>query len=159
MKKLLFGFFAAILAASALVSAQTYSTTTTLSAAITSTSQTQVLVAAATSIAANTTALVVDGEWMPVVALNGTTVTVVRTGAPQTHLNGATVIVSPIQAGISVDPPHGSCTASNYQYLPLINTQNGNVWLCWGPSGLAGTIWKATNAKNVTYNSLLTSLS
>lgn len=131
--------------------AQTELTQTTLSAAVTDTSGQTVRVASATGIAVNSTGLWVDHEYMPVVAISGTTITVQRGGfgtRANTHASGAKVWVSVAGSAISYDP-NGSCTAGQGldRYEPLINTVNGNMWRCGG-SG-----WYGANTARLTYGS------
>lgn len=132
------------------VSAQTYLTSTTLSSAVTSPTQTQIVVASATGIAAGG-ALYVDHELMIVTAVSGTTITVTRFQAPNTHAASSTVIIIPAAARatalVTRDPRAGSCTLTDYQYLPIINTDTGNVWLCRyiGTAVTASRVWAATN--------------
>lgn len=104
---------------------------TTLSAAITDSGSTTVVVAAATglnsnsySIAAKTSYLYVDGEYMAVNKVNGTTLSVTRGyGGTRagTHASGALVFVGPSTffGNSRLDSlPVGSCTRSNVANLP-----------------------------------------
>lgn len=150
-------------------SAQTYLTSTTNSAAI-SASQTTVAVASASGIAAGG-ALYIDREWMSVRSVSGTNITVQRgVGGTVANAHGAsrTAIIIPAAAvslvAQSVDPAGsagvGTCSASSYQYLPLINVVNGNVWLCrYTAAAQSAKVWAATNSAPITYNSLLLNLS
>jgi hypothetical protein len=106
--------------------------------------------------------VMVDREAMTVSAINSTTISVFR-GAfgtiATTHGNGATVLVGPPQQFVSVDPAPGSCTASDYPYLPLVNYINGNVWLCrYSAAAQSYTRWVGTNNVLLTYNSLAINL-
>lgn len=156
MKRVVLGLLAALIL-SVPASAQTYLTSTTNSAAITS-SQTTFAVASATGIVAGG-ALYVDREWMIVRSVSGTNITVLRgQGGTVANSHGAsrTVVIVPLAAVSlvpqSVDPGGtagiGACTASNFQFLPLINVTNGNVWLC------IASVWSGTNVAPLTYNSL-----
>lgn len=140
---------------------QTYITSTTLAAAVTSPSTDTISVASATGVSAGRV-IYVDREAMTVVSVSGTSVRVFR-GAfgtvAGTHGNGATVLVGVPAQFVSVDPAPGSCTASDYPNLPLVNVITGNVWLCryTGPAQTY-TRWAATNSTLITYNSLLLNL-
>jgi hypothetical protein len=137
--------------------AQTYLTSTTNSAAITST-QTTFAVASATGIAAGG-ALYVDREWMPVRSVSGVNITVLRGQAgtvANAHGASRTVVIIPV-AAVALVPQRvepagstglGTCTVANHRFLPYINLTNGNLWLC------LASVWKATNATPITYNSL-----
>lgn len=154
MKRILITLVTLLSLAAVPASAQTYLSTTTLSAAVTSTTQTTITVASASGIAAGGQ-LYVDHELMNVVSVSGTTITVFRPQRPTTHNSAAVVIIIPAAAKATVavtTDPAGSCTASSYAYLPLINTDTGNVWLCWaqGSSGPnTGRLWHATNTRSV----------
>lgn len=153
---------AAFLLWSAPSGAQTYATSTTLAAAVTSASATTIRVTSATGFSAGLV-VYIDREAMTINAVSSTTITVFR-GAfgtiAATHGNGATVVVGQPQQFVSVDPAAGSCTASNYPYLPLINYINGNAWLCrYTAAAQSYTRWAGTNGVLVTYNSLLLNLS
>jgi len=149
--------------------AQTYLTSTTNSAAMTS-SATSFTVASATGIAAGG-ALYVNREYMTVRSVSGTVVTVTRGQAgtvANAHGASQTVIIIPAAAIPTVitlkDPTPidgvGTCTASEHQYLPVINVGNGNVWLCrYTAAAQTATVWAATNQTLITYNSLLLNLS
>lgn len=88
--------------------------------------------------------LVIDSELMQVTGIGGTpTFTVNRSGqggtSVTTHAAGAIVwmvLPSASQTLTTVDPS-GSCTASNYQYLPLINAATGTAWYCNAINGAA----------------------
>lgn len=159
----------AVLALSAPAWAQTYLTSTTNSAAMNA-SQSTVIVASATGIAAGG-ALYVNREYMTVRSVSGTTITVARGQAgtvANAHGASQTVIIIPAAAVptvvTSVDPAPvagvGSCTLTDYQYLPIINVTNGNVWLCrYTAAAQSFRRWAATNEVLVTYNSLLLNLS
>jgi hypothetical protein len=152
MKKLILIFTLVALAAVPL-EAQTYLSTTTLSAAVTSQTQRTITVASASGIAAGGQ-LFIDHELMDVVSVSGTTITVNRFTNPSTHNSAAVVIIAPAAAKSTAFVPNsgvpraGSCTPSNYAYLPIVNTDTGDVWLCWaqGSSGPnASRLWHVTN--------------
>ncbi len=151
MKRIIISLLAALLLTSGVASAQTYSRSTTLGAAVTSTSANVVAVASATGITANTTGLWVDNEFMVVNRVNGLQISVQRGSngsVAQTHATSAVVVVQPVIATVSTTLS-GSCTASNYQYLPLLNPATGDLWLC------RSSVWKGTNNRIVTANSIL----
>lgn len=143
------------------VSAQTYLTKTTLSAAVsTPTSSqgagTEITVASATTAAAGG-AVYIDHEAMTIVSVSGTRLRVVR-GAngtvATTHASGADVIIFPVAAlqgplpaltQLNGRPLAGSCNPANYPYLPIVDSDSGNVHLCWAKSATYGRIWSYTN--------------
>lgn len=137
--------------------AQTVLSNTTLSVAITGfpdAAGNTVRVASATGITANTTGLfvVTTGEYMPVTAVSGTTLTVVRGGDGTRAWPAATsavVLVVPAAATVQFNPV-GPCTRGSglARYQPVINTRTGDVSIC----RLAGT-WATTNATVFTPNS------
>lgn len=124
---------------------------TTLSAAITSTSTTTVVVAAATglnsnsyAIAAKTSYLWIDGEYMAVNAVNSTTLSVTRgySGSrAMTHASGALVFVGPSNFFSSSVPgilPGGSCTRANIPALPRPSIQSQSIFDCLGGQWVQG---------------------
>lgn len=121
---------------------QTALNTTTLSAAITSTSDQTVRVASATGIVAKTTALYVDRELMPVTAVSGTVITVIRGGGgtkATLHASSSAVYAGLLQYFSTTDR-YGACTSTNEIALPVINVANGSVFDCrssgtWIPIG------------------------
>ena len=145
-KTLMLVSFVALL--SALSFAQVAMIPTTLSVAVTSSSQTTVQLAAVTglnsnsyALAAGTSYLYVDGEFMSVTAVNAKTVSVVRgySGTrAATHASGAYVFAGPANFFSASRPgllPAGSCTRSNIPALPRpdVNSQQildcvGGVW-------------------------------
>lgn len=144
------------------VTAQTHLTSTTNSTTMTQTSTT-VTLASVTGVAAGG-ALYIDRELMGVRSVSGSVVTVQR-GLAGTVANAhgvtRTVIIIPAAAvplvTTSVDPVGtagvGTCSPTDYRYLPIINVTNGNVWTCrWLDSVRQ---WAATNATLITYNSLI----
>lgn len=91
--------------------------------------------------------LVVDQELMTVTSVANTpTFQVSRIGTGgtivSTHASGSLVWVIPNTAPqtITTVDPSGSCTASNYQYLPLVNARNGTAWYC-SPINSAASEW------------------
>lgn len=164
MKRIALGLVLALLV-SVSASAQTYLTSTTNSAAI-SASQTTFAVASATGIAAGG-ALYINREYMTVRSVSGTNITVTRGQAgtvANAHGASQTVIIIPAAAiptvVTSVDPAAtvgvGTCTLTDWQYLPIINVTNGNVWMCrYTAAAQSSRVWAATNNVLITYNSLL----
>ncbi len=128
---------------------QTTINTTTLSAAITTpspsvtSSSNQVILASlgsgSTSVLVGYT-LFIDGEAMTVTAVPTSAslpVTVrraVSTTRAQTHASGALVYYGPAAAFVSgtsgIQWREGSCTASQHQYLPVINILNAEIGTC-----------------------------
>lgn len=169
MKRIVVGLIAVLTLWAVPVSAQTYLTSTTNSAAINA-SQTTLVVASATGIAAGG-ALYINREYMSVRGVSGTTITVVRGQAgtvANSHGASQTTIIIPAAAIptviTAVDPAPingvGACTAANFQYLPIINVGNGNLWLCrYTAAAQSFTRWAATNEALITYGSLLLNLS
>jgi hypothetical protein len=147
-------------------SAQSYLTTTTLSSNITAT-QTTFGVASATNVQVDGM-LYVDHEPMPILAVSGTSVTVMRAQNPAAHASGAQVFVATralkplaMQAAIGANKA-GLCSTSTSSVratalagiavLPVIDVDTGNVYDCRrnGPSG--SWVWNVINA--VTFNSV-----
>lgn len=131
--------------------AQTVITPTTLTTAITDFLTNQVVVASVTGATANTTAAYLDGEYMPITAVNTTTKTLtVRRGQAGTGISGGplsnthaanTVIyIAPLQAFTTVDPG-GRCVASTSGYSPTFNIRTGNIWNCVATT--SGNYWEA----------------
>lgn len=168
MKRIVIGLIVALLGAVP-VSAQTYLTSTTNSAAI-SASATTFVVASASGIAAGG-ALYINREYMTVRAVSGTTITVTRGQAgtvANSHGASQTVIIIPAAAiptvVAQVEPAGtagmGACDITAFQYQPIINVANGNVWLCrYTGATQSFRRWAATNEVLITYNSLLINLS
>lgn len=148
--------------------AQTYNTSTTVATAVTSYTNTSLAVASVTGMAVGNY-VYVDHELMRITAINTTTkiLTVVRSQTPSLHSASAVVFWGPGSMFVSgpVDnqghPLSGACTASNYPYLPLIDVNTGNVYLCraFNASGVTAAQWTWTNQQNGTLNSLLKNLS
>ena len=127
-------------------------TGTTLSSALSDKAVTLV-VASATGITVNTntynTVLYIDRELMTVIAVNGTTIKVIRgVGGSQAnaHISGAVVIIAPAAGAIFDFDPQGSCTGVYAPlYTPWINQRTSAQWVCglngnWAPGfGNPGT--------------------
>ena len=152
------------------VAAQTYNASTTLSQAVTSYTATTITVASVTGMAVGNFVYVAGGnELMQITAINTTTkiLTVTRSTRPALHPTSSVVFWGPATMFVNgaVDgqghPLYGSCTATNYPYLPLIDRVTGNVYLCraFGTSAPNTTAqWTWTNAQLQTPNSLLKNL-
>jgi hypothetical protein len=154
LKTLIVALVLLILSASGL-QAQTALTTTTLNTALTDTSGTLVSVASATGITApgvgaGLTYLYIDNEAMSVRAVSGTNITVSRgqTGTrANTHAANQVIYVIPAvaaQTNLTTVDFGGSCTATSYQYLPIINVKTGNIWNCVATT--SGTMWQGWNS-------------
>lgn len=151
MKRILIVALALLTLAAVPVSAQTYLTTTTTSAAITSTTQDSITVASATNIEVGGS-LWLDNELMGVTSVNGTRIGVSRMNRPATHVSGVTVIVAKQAqkafAFVNTDAANslrGSCSPSDKQFLPIVDTVSGDVYLCWAKTAGQGRIWSRTN--------------
>jgi len=135
--------------------AQTYLSNTTLSTAVSATNVVAptITVASATGITAGNTMLFVDNEGMFVNAVNGTTLSVTRGyygGRVTGHASGALVWFGPpfaFQWAFPGGYPSGSCTRSNLQYLPYINTDTGQISDC------IGGVWVSGGTATGTYGS------
>lgn len=93
------------------------------------------------------------GELARIASVSSTTVNLNRGAAyggstPLAHATATRVFTAACSFFQRVDPPSGSCTASQ-QPLPWINVVNGNIARCMGSSG-----WSLTNATAITYNSV-----
>lgn len=110
-------------------SAQTALSETTLSTAVTA-QQSFVVVASATGAVAGG-GLYVDREFMTIADtyVSGTRIPVIRRGASVSHAASVPVYLGAAAAFVSRDYD-GSCTAANEEYLPRVNTVNGNIWDC-----------------------------
>jgi len=156
MKRILIVALAFLALAAVPVSAQTYLSTTTLSQAVTSTSQRQFTLASGSGIVANVQ-LFVDHELVGVASCANTACTIVnvtRNQKPALHASGATVIIAPLAAVPTAfvpnggQPKAGACNPASYPFLPIVNTDTGDVYLCWGQgsSGFnAARLWHVTN--------------
>lgn len=139
----------ALLALTSPALAQTYLSGTTLSSSITAT-QTQFAVASATGVQAGG-ALYVDHEFMDVVSVSGTTVTVNRAQRPQIHASGASVIVATAAQKAYVMRPTinlaGYCVLTDWTYLPLVDITTGNIYSCrYNASGATTRSWMVNNS-------------
>lgn len=147
---LLWGLF---LSASLLPTAQTLATSTTLSSAVTAT-QAVWAVASASGFTAGNFAYA-DYEAVQIVSVSGTNVTVLRGQmgtVARAHASSETVITGVAQFFQQADPDFGAaCTrgAGQAAYLPWINVQTGNVFVC-----RTGGTWNVTNVLPITFNSL-----
>ncbi len=120
-------------------SAQTATTFTTLAAAMARNDQTVTLtsstgVSAAGALNAPVTGLYVDREYMTVVSQISTNVWQVKRsvgGNQSSHVNGAVVVVG-IPGIFDLGPKDrvGSCTATSFAYLPLVEVQSGTLMNC-----------------------------
>ena len=151
MKKTLF-LAIALFALSALSFGQVSLIPITLSSAVTTTSGNTVVVSAATglnsnsyAIAAGTSYLWIDGEYMAVSAVNSTTLTVTRgyggTRA-ETHPSGAYVFAGPALAFHNAKPgvlPQGSCTRANELFVPHVEISSQVVSDCIGGVWVTGS--------------------
>lgn len=161
-----------LLACATPVAAQTYNTTTTLSTAITDrTCNSRTLNIASTTGWSAGMQFYIDHELFNVNSVvSSTQVTATRCVAStsaELHTASSVVIWGPASMFQIGDTDgqgratYGACTATNYQYLPIVNVVNGNVWLCraFGSSApTTSTQWTGTNSTFLTYNSLLTKL-
>ena len=115
------------------VAAQATLTSTTLSAAIADTQTRTLTLTSATGVVAKTTSIYVDRELMPVIAVSGTTIQVGSRGAAgtkaTTHVSGAKVYLG-LTYYFSAYDRAGSCTSTNEQVLPVINTTSGGIFQC-----------------------------
>lgn len=160
MKKILF-VLAVILALSVPATAQQYLTTTTLSASITA-SQTQFQLASATNVQVGG-ALYIDQEFMPILAVSSTTVTVSRTNKPAAHAASAQVFVAtaalkPLTMLTSTAAKRtGQCSTSTVSVrstalasiaaLPIIDIDTGNIYDC-RHNGVGGAwVWNVINVQ------------
>ncbi len=146
--------FALLCVLPSMAGAQTSITTTTLSVAISApnTGSQVITVASATGISVGTI-LYVDGSVYRVLAVSGTSVTVINTYRPATHLTSATVYVVPLAAQVGLNPI-GSCIRSTAgvppQYSPytlMFNLITGDVARCAGTLG--SRTWVLTNPYSV----------
>ena len=144
-----------------LASAASFLTTTTLSASITATA-TSFLVASATNIAAGG-GLYIDHEYMPVVSVSSTNVTVLRNQRPIAHASGTVVYIATVAQRTSGMAPSaaarraGQCSTStsdlystavaNIAVLPIIDVETGNMYDCRRYA--TGWLWMFTNSQTV----------
>ena len=156
MKKILFSLLLLLVLVAVPLAQTNPAVSTTLAAAVDS-SATTIRLASASGIVDNY-GLYIDGELMTVNPswTSGVQIPVTR-GQMGTvgrgHISGSTVIIGPPGMFTNVDAGPGVCPATPQQYLVSVNVISGNVWFCQG--GNAGTrIWRATNTRQLTYNSL-----
>lgn len=160
-----FALVVALLLVASVSHAQTVLSNTTLNGAITSASQNSfVLTSASASSQATVGApavgncLYVEHEMMQITAISSTRVTVIRgTGGTPANLHPTSAVVftgacsnfkaadPEKSAGLSSLKP---CTTASMGVRPWINVLTGDVWLC------KSSVWTATNAKVITYNSV-----
>lgn len=148
--------------------AQTATARTALSAAVTNTTATTFQLLAVSGITTPTaTAPIfgyVDQELVQILSINTTALTInVLRGQggtfASTHLNGATFFSGPSSgnnAGVFINSDmQGSCTRTNWIYLPVINPKDGNIFDCilspTTQTGAAATTseWVAFNAQPI----------
>lgn len=154
-KTLILSLFVALFAS--LSFAQVTIVPTTLSAAVTSTSQKSFVLTAVTglnsntySLAAGTSYLYIDGEYVSVDAISGKTVSVTRgiSGSrAMTHASGALVFAGPANFFSTSRPgllPGGSCTASNSPALPRPDISTQTIFNCLGGLWVQGQIAAVT---------------
>ena len=150
----------AIVLMAAPLSAQTVITTTTTTAAITA-SQTRIPLTSVAGISVGD--IVFLPGWVPesmrVVAVNASSVDVVR-GADGTrgsaHANTKTVFVGPASRFHFADPDVDAvCIYNRLAYAPWINVKTGMIWTCWAisPTGTS-SFWVGTNLTPLAMNSI-----
>lgn len=154
-----------------LASAQTYNTTTTLTNAITDrvcTNRT-ITVGSTTGWTAGMQAYI-DWELFIVNSIPSSTTAVVQrcvsSTPPQLHSASSVVFWGAASMFAQRDTDNqgrklaGACTASDYQFLPIIDVTTGRVYLCraFNSSGVTPAQWTWTNSQLGTYNSLLKNL-
>lgn len=155
-----------------LASAQTYNTTTTLTTAITDRNCTnRTLTVGSTTGWTAGMQFYMDAELFIVNSVpSSTTVSsqrCVASTAPQLHSASSVIFWGPASMFATKDTDNqgrklfGACAASDYAFLPLINTQTGDIYLCRAFGTAAPNTsaqWTITNNQLVTYNSLLKNL-
>jgi hypothetical protein len=151
---ILLALLVAFLVAPFTASAQTSITTTTLTNAITTTGMGQfdIVVGSATGMTVNSTSLYIDGSVYRIVAISGTTITVINTLRPASHNASVTVWVVPSGAQVGMSAV-GSClrsTAGAYPvyspYTFMFNLTTGDILRCRAVSNTSSTnIWQRTN--------------
>lgn len=168
MKRLFLTLSILILSAAPLMAQPTALSNTTLSTNINPT-QTVFAVASATNIAAGG-ALYIDHEFMGVVSVSGTTITVTRVNAPTYHSSGAVVYVATAaQKSIVMRPTSGvsrlvgQCSTSSSStiatalatmvpatpYLPIIDIDTGNLYGCRRNGASGSWVWNITNVQSL----------
>lgn len=143
----------ALLLLSTSAQAQVNLTTTTTSAAVTAT-QSFVILASATGVTARTTGLwfPATGEYTPVSAVNGTTITVQRgQGVGATAIaSGATVVIVPNTATVG-GTLYGACTGANARaFFQMLNPVQNVLYVCM----LTGT-WQGRQGTPIQLNHTL----
>ena len=141
-----FGMLAVLTLAASNLGAQIILTPTTLSSALTTSSGQTIVVASATPNASSPdnfaagqqpTGLIIDGEYMTVKSVSGTTIGVIRGQGGTTatsHASGALVwsgAPNHLQTK-NVLMPLGSCTRANQLYLPVVNAERNDITDCLG---------------------------
>ena len=171
MKKTLIVLVSVLTLTAASAFAQTYPNSTTLSAAITAT-QTSFRVVSATGVAADG-GLIIDNEYMGVVSVSGTLVTVTRVNRPAIHGSGTAVTVfsaaaraqSLLSGGAAEPLRSGQCSASTsssaatalapsltgVSYLPIVNIVTGDFYMC---RRVTGGLWKWVKLNTQGFNSI-----
>lgn len=147
---------AALFLTAAPVLAQSVLTSTTLASAISDTSSTSMVIASATGWTASSASTefgaVIDGEYVRVRSISGTTIGISR-GQSGTrafsHVSGAIVYFGPAIAFQSYTPS-GQCTRTNQLYVPWIvvgdrdPANNGQAYDCLGVT--TGGQWVRTDS-------------
>lgn len=71
------------------------------------------------------------GDLRQITSISGLNVCArVATGSARAHASGAIVLVGTIPDYFTTVDPTGACVAANTLVTPLVNTANGNQWLC-----------------------------
>lgn len=149
--KTIYRVLSVLLGVAALACAQTSTTFTTLAAAMAAGDKT-ISLSSSTSVTAATlapaTGLFIDREYLTIVsnvnsANTGNVWNVKRgvSGLQAAHASGATVIVGPPSNGPferSQTDHTGTCTATLFAYLPIVNVLTGNVSRCAGGMWVVG---------------------
>lgn len=153
--------------------AQTYNTTTTLTNAITDRvcSNRTITVGSTTGWTAGMQAYM-DSELFIINSVPSSTTAVVQrcvsSTPPELHSASSVIFWGPSSMFAIRDTDNqgrklfGACTASDYQYLPIINVLTGDIYICraFGTSAPnTSAQWTVTNNQLRTYNSLLKNLS
>lgn len=167
--KNLIALVGAIVLATAIGYAQTFTlANTTLSGSISATQTTLVLASASASSgssfgsAAVGQCLFIDAELMRITAVSSTTMTVSRAtgsgggGSATPHYTGAIIFRAACSAFQQAEPPlsgnwrtGGNVTCTAYP-APWINVKTANVWWC----NTVNNQWSGTNFNQFTYNSV-----
>ena len=160
MKNILIALF--VLLVSVLpVQAQTYLDDTTTTAALTASSTDNVVALASVTGVAVGGYLYIDHELMQVRSINGLRVTVNRATAPAAtkpaaHGSGSVVYVAnAARAAVTMLPSAaaqraGRCVLSDYQYLPIIDVETGDMYACrYAASGSTFMTWLRLNVQGL----------